>query len=132
MVRDARSTPPRRIKTTTAPAASATGSRLRSSRSVFSPGSMTPGISSAAECEAQNQRLRQTCGRHTLLHRFDFVGYAPEFHRIFSEIGDRKRGSRVAVAWLSDRPWIQKVGGAVLNRQRGELAIARRLEVENA
>ena len=69
------------------------------------------------KCQAHDQRLREAAIAHALLHRFDVVGHAPEFHGFVLQIRDHKRGARIAIARLADRTGIQQVGRAFFDRR---------------
>src|SRR5579862_4637658 len=86
----------------------------------------------AAELQSEDQRLREARRCHALLHCFDIVGNAPEFHNLAVDVCDRERSARVPIARLADGTRIQQIGGAYFDPERCEFIFALRLEMQYA
>jgi hypothetical protein len=63
----------------------------------------------SADKQPLDERFRKARVAHALLDHGNLVGHTRELDNLVVQVCDRKSGSRITVARLSDRPRIQEV-----------------------
>src|SRR5579864_8704228 len=92
----------------------------------------TTNLSLSARSDSLNQRKRQAGLLHALLNSGNIIRNAPKFNDLVIQVGDGKRGARIAVPRLADRARVQQIPRPRLHSQGSELRPVIRAELNHA